>query len=683
MDNTNYTSYQGMMAKVDSALSGMEGIANGLGLEETGKSLTVCREKLESHHFSIGIMGEFKRGKSTVINSLLERDIMPADILPCSATMNRVTYDMQPHVELKMMNGSTKSIDIDKLTDYVTKINEENESRAAEVQEAVVYYPCRFCQNGVDIIDTPGLNDDERMNKICEEVIPKLDAVIMVLVHGSPFSMSESDFVRNTLITSGLGRLIFLVNKIDQVGDEDDIARVIDQIKGRIRVTVLERIASIYGKDSQDYKEAETKLGSIRIFPFSARNALKGKKSGDTELIKSSGTEKFEATLTKLLTEERGAIEIGSALNTIQRAVLDIQDTIENRRSAMSMSAAEFEARQVKALEQLNQLRSQKQNESRRLRARSREVQKELTEKTTNFYSELEEKLLSLIDGFNPNPELLAKPEKQEAAAASLQETLSSTANKSVNEFTEKIIMGLQDIIGKEALSSAEFTSDILQQMKLVLSTATGAKQKFVSRGEVVGTGVEFLVTLLGPSFLGIGGFISGYKEAGIKGAVTGGLVGSAAAFTSIAILSSMSVVGLPLALIGFTVAPIVGKKVAKEFFKADIGLKALNKIKQMSRENVAKALTEMKANRDIENWINQLVNDKFDELIKAVEGECEKMLRDTEASMTEIHKDLTRNEASREQVTRQLNEAESKCAEILETLKPIHQKVEAALKND
>ena len=102
-----------------------------------------------------------------------------------------------------------------------------------------------------------------------------------------------------------------------------------------------------------------------------------------------------------------------------------------------------------------------------------------------------------------------------------------------------------------------------------------------------------------------------------------------------------------------------------------------------MSRENIAQAMTEMKANRNIENWIEKLVTDKFDELIKAVEGECDKMLHDTEASMTEIHKDLTRNEASREQVTRQLNEAEAKTTEILEGLKPIYQKVEAVLKND
>ena len=215
--NMDFTGYQRMMAEVDAALSGMESICGELEMEDTVKALAESKRKLLGHNFSVGILGEFKRGKSTVINSLLEKEIMPADIQPCSATMNRVTYDMQPHVELHMRNGTTKHIQVEELSDYVTKLNRENESRAAEVDEAVVYYPCRFCKNGVDIVDTPGLNDDERMNRITEETIPKLDAVIMVIVPGSPFSMSESEFVRNKLMSSDLGRVIFLVNKIDSI----------------------------------------------------------------------------------------------------------------------------------------------------------------------------------------------------------------------------------------------------------------------------------------------------------------------------------------------------------------------------------------------------------------------------------------------------------------------------------
>src|SRR5699024_2347029 len=143
----------------------MQKIALEMNLEETAKQLENSRKKLEARKFAVGILGEFKRGKSTVINSLLEKEIMPADILPTSATMNRVTYDMQPHVKLKMRDGSVMEIGIDGLPNYVTRLDEEKEAQAAKVEEAVVYYPCKFCQNGVDIVDILGLNDDERMSR--------------------------------------------------------------------------------------------------------------------------------------------------------------------------------------------------------------------------------------------------------------------------------------------------------------------------------------------------------------------------------------------------------------------------------------------------------------------------------------------------------------------------------------
>ena len=293
-NDAKYTSYQNMVTQVNTGLVQMQKAALGMNLEETGKNLEASRKKLEERKFAVGILGEFKRGKSTVINSLLEKEIMPADILPTSATMNRVTYDMTPHVELLMRDGTVMEIGIDELPDYVTKLDERREAQAALVEEAIVYYPCKFCQNGVDIVDTPGLNDDERMSRITEEIIPKLDVVIMVLVHDSPFSSSEADFVLNKLMTSDLGRILFLVNKIDTLRRESDRVRAIENIKSRIQEKVLESTKRIYGEGSQEYQDTKRKLGNIKVFPFSALDALDGKLEGDPELIAKSGTIPFE-----------------------------------------------------------------------------------------------------------------------------------------------------------------------------------------------------------------------------------------------------------------------------------------------------------------------------------------------------------------------------------------------------
>lgn len=677
-----YASYQGMMSDVVSALSGIEKISGSLELHETCKSLSASRKKLRNHHFSVGIMGEFKRGKSTVINSLLEREIMPSDIMPCSATMNRVTYDTEAHVKLKMMDGSVKPIGIDELIDYVTKLTKENESRASEVREAIVYYPCRFCQNGVDIIDTPGLNDDERMNQICEEIIPELDAVIMVIVPGSPFSMSEAEFVRNKLMTSDLSRLIFLVNKIDVVRGEESRAKIVAGIKAKIQETVLEKIASMYGEDSEQYDNAKMKLGNIRIFPFSALDALEGKQAGDVDLIAKSGTKKFEEALTKILTEERGAIEIGTSLSVLQRAVLEIKKAIDSRKSAMSMSAGEFEQKKQHALEQLDQIREQKKNEKNRLKARAKEVQMDLSDRAMKFYSEVEQKMLSVVEDFNPDPTTFADTAGQTQGATTLQNLIVKTTNNAVNEFTQKIIAELQDIVISEAETSADFTAKVSEQINSVLSAATGIKSSdLIDSGDFMATGLDVITDFMG--ITGIGGLVAGYRVAGVKGALVGGGAGLAVNIAVGILLTSLSVSFLPMTIISCAVGTIVGKKIPTMIFRRGIGQERLNAIKNAARTNISEAVRTMLLNRDLEKWINGLVNERFSELINAMEAECDKMLSDTESSMAQIHKDLILHRVEREQTLQFLDSAEENCRGILESLKPVCEKVEAALKNE
>ena len=677
MESNSYTSYQGMMAKVDTALSGMESICGDLEMDEARKSLAQSREKLESHRFAVGIMGESKRGKSTVINSLLEQEIMPADILPCSATMNRVTYDMQPHAELRMQDGSVRRIKVEELTDYVTKLTSENESRAAEVDEAVVYYPCRFCQNGVDIVDTPGLNDDERMNKISEEVIPKLDAVIMVIVPGSPFSMSEAEFVRNKLMSSDLGRLIFLVNKIDTIRRPDDRARAVEGIKTKIKETVLEKMADLYGEDSQQYKDAQMKLGSIRIFPFSALDALDGKRDGDQELIEKSGTRPFEDALTRMLTEERGALELGTPISVLQRTSLEVAKNIATRRDAMAMDEGEFEARRKAALEQIQNLRAEKKAEAKRLKQRAKEVQSDLSSRTAQFYPQLEQRMLAVVDSYNPVPERFAKPAGQKEGTEELQKMVTTEMNNAVSGFSEKIAVELQDILGQEALSVANFTSNITAQLDNI--RAGISKSSLVTSNDLIATGIDVLTDYIGIN--GLGGIIAGWKAAGIKGAVVGGGAGLAANLAVWGLLGSLSVIGLPAVVISCAVGTLVSKKLSNTLFAADVGKKKLKEIKDKVKVNITQSIREMQVSRNLENWVEEMVISRFDELIASMEEETERLLQDSEHSMNEIRKDLAQNEAERANTLQRLNKAEERCIEIVRDLEPVCKKVESALK--
>ena len=190
----------------------------------------------------------------------------------------------------------------------------------------------------MQIVDTPGLNDDERMTAISENVIPTLNAIIMVIVPQSPFSASEAEFVRSKVMTSDLGRIIFVVNKIDLV-DEDERQRILDHIKDKISTSVLDKTARVYGEDSPEYRSATEKIGSIKLIPVSAKRALKGKMKNSPDMVGESGYKEFEEALSYLLTEERGLLDL---LPELKKAYEDVSDDVEGFIAAYPLDSLDF-----------------------------------------------------------------------------------------------------------------------------------------------------------------------------------------------------------------------------------------------------------------------------------------------------------------------------------------------------
>ena len=194
---SSFTNYKQTVMDLTGDLKKIREFSQHMQLEGNVSAVDDVLRRLAEDTFSVAIVGEFKRGKSTLINALLEKDVLPTDVVPTTATINRVTYSVTPFVRIEYNDGKTEDIEIDKLNDYVTKLTPESEQIARTVKIATVYYPVNYCKNGVTIIDTPGLNDDEAMTNVTLSVLPQIDAAIMVMMAGSPFSQYECDFLEN------------------------------------------------------------------------------------------------------------------------------------------------------------------------------------------------------------------------------------------------------------------------------------------------------------------------------------------------------------------------------------------------------------------------------------------------------------------------------------------------------
>ncbi len=685
MGNENYIGYQSMLTSVTTGIAQLDGICKRLSMEGQAAELKNLEEKLKNHIFSVGIMGEFRRGKSTVINALLGQEIVPSDIVPCSATLNYVKWNVNKGAEIYFKDGTVQSIDVEDLSKYVTKITKESEEMSANVEKAVVYYPCQFCQNGVQIIDTPGLNDDERMSDISEKVIPTLDAIIMVIVPDSPFSQSEAEFVRNKVMASDLGRIIFVVNKIDTI-DEDDRDRLLASIRDKIQSSVLDKMAKVYGADSEEYRNSVNKMGEIKLLPISARKALKGKVKGNATMLEESGYAEFESTLSHLLTEERGALELVHPVNQLFSVSAEALRLIDTRLSTLDMEAEEFESKQNEALAQLQQTRERKKLEIDTLKNKGVTLYTTLLPELSGVYDEIEMTLCDFVDNYT----ITEASVKDQAAVTTFSEQISAEMDTKMQEIlsvhTERLVYRIQEQLGSDIEGLEDFGKEFNENMEAIhlgLSLERSGKTSPLS-GVFLDMSINYASSyLFGTALPGVGGLVAGFREHGVKGAVVGGLSGAAVGFAAATIAMSLGVVGLPLALIMGAVSTFGGKTITNLIFgKKNTVESNVEKIRKSMMSAVTNMLGEFKRAATLENWLKETCESSYNSIADDIDQEWENTLASMENTLTQIKVDLEMGAANKAKTENDLKAYAGEISEIITTMKPIKDRLSTSLQN-
>lgn len=686
----SYIGYQEMIADITTALENTSEAMNQLELTRQAKQARDMATRIKSHVFSVGIMGEFKRGKSTVINALLGEEIAPADVVPASATLNRITYGMKPRATVLYKDGHHEEVSVNKIADYVTKITEDSAATAELVDQAVIEYPCQFCQNNVEIIDTPGLNDDDRMDAISEAIIPRLDAVVLVLSADSPFSKSEAEFVRNKLMTSDVTRLIVLVNRIDVIYGEENRARILKSIRAKIFKEILERTEAIHGADSKLYQDTKDKLSDIKLYPLSAIQALIGRKENRQELVQQSGILEFEERLRKLLTQERGILEIARASGLITTLLGEGENALNLRMSALEMTTEEFLRNQKEAEIKIEELRRGKKEEKGRIRHKSVEIRKQMDDFVQKKYVDLEHRVNDYLNAYPITIEELKTETKQKKLRSKVASDLEEEITKALSEYMEQINVFLQETIGDERILVQKYIGDLSDHLKSI--------NENIRKNSVSGTacviGIDALSNLVaatctgilttgGFPLMGLGGMLEGYRTAGVKGATTGLLGGFvSSALVSVAIITVFgSVPFIPFALITGASGTMGGKFISSAIWGKDIEKKKIEEIRESFKATGEEAIRDMREKRLLENWAQQQVETQIDLLIEQIEEDAEAMISSTEDTLKSIAADIVKANQNKEQCIEECHKIEKKLKNINARIIPVMEKVDIVSK--
>jgi GTPase SAR1 family protein len=449
------------------------------------------REKILANVFNLVVVGQFKRGKTSLINAILGADILPVAVVPLTSIATIMTWGEALRIKVNFIDGRVAEIKPESLSEYVTeKGNPKNDKNVSEV---IVTYPSPYLKDGVRLIDTPGVGSIYQHNTdVAYQYLPKADAALFLLSVDQPISSAELDFLKDVKEYSN--KIFFLLNKADYLSESDL-------------------------KESTDFSRSALKesLGvDVMLFPVSARLALDGKLKASDKLVHRSMLPGFAQALNDFLIKEKGNVLIRSAAGNLQREVSQARFELELELRSLETPLDDLQ-RKIKVFEdRKREVMLEKQDFDILLDGETKKLGKDiLDEDITRFRKELlSHEQAHLEEQFNAR---IALPSRE--LRGSLEQTIIDHVRQAFNTWRaledERLAKAFETICGRYASKINDtvdglmkFSSDLFEipfeAIKTEMLWSDKSRFSYKFRDEPVGLQiVASSLTLALPKFIG------------------------------------------------------------------------------------------------------------------------------------------------------------------------------------
>lgn len=234
------------MDAVKESMELVEELAGRYDLSSLAAPLRACRDLMELGGANVAVVGRFKAGKSTLINLLVGRPILPVGVLPVTTAVTYLRYGPAERAEVRFADGRTGECAASEAADLVSERTNPGNGRG--VAAVVVELPQLARFRGLQLVDTPGLGSTLAHNSESTlEWLPHATCALVAVSVDEP--LSEHDVALLRLAERHAPRVALALTKVDLIG-ERDLEEVREFVEGRIQALGL---------------------GPVDVLPFSAK----------------------------------------------------------------------------------------------------------------------------------------------------------------------------------------------------------------------------------------------------------------------------------------------------------------------------------------------------------------------------------------------------------------------------
>lgn len=209
--------------------------------------------------FTVVVVGDFKRGKSTFINAILGEEVCPTDVTTETVTLNKISYGA--HGNEAVLSGSRRV----RLSDSELK-REKLEALIRQAGEPIrkieLTRPNELLKK-ITILDTPGTGDSmQDFSEMVKDSLIQADAVVYVYNAQYPLSMSEQLFLKSVVLPQRHTSLFLVGNFADTLGSGENMEKMREMLKSRIKnllpnaeillLSALDELCRVTGEERPD-----------------------------------------------------------------------------------------------------------------------------------------------------------------------------------------------------------------------------------------------------------------------------------------------------------------------------------------------------------------------------------------------------------------------------------------------
>ncbi len=177
------------------------------------RHIEACRDLLAKDPLiDVAILGQFKAGKSSFLNSLIGKPVLPVGVIPVTTVITRLRYAQSEGATVTFLNNRQSRISLDEVEFFISEARNPANEKNVEVVD--IGLPHLQPYEGLRLVDTPGLGSVFRYNtEVSREWLPEVGMAIVAISADRPLSESDLSLIGDLMEYTP--KVILLLTKVD------------------------------------------------------------------------------------------------------------------------------------------------------------------------------------------------------------------------------------------------------------------------------------------------------------------------------------------------------------------------------------------------------------------------------------------------------------------------------------